>query len=150
MTIEEIDQQIKVLQEKREAILQSGWMPNDGERYYFVNGAVRADRSNFYSSFSYDETAILNGNCYRTKEEAEKRAEQIRAENILRKFLKGKEAGNYVPEYLDDSGKFIAIHFHDYYCSPLWMHKDYDVITELIAKHEAELRTWFGIGGSND
>ena len=52
--------------------------PSDGDTYYYVDGLSKPYNVKFENS-RFDKTLVLNGNVFRTREEAEAVAEEIKA-----------------------------------------------------------------------
>ena len=53
------------------------WEPAEGEEYYWINSFLQVDWF-IWERSNVDETMLTNNNCFKTKEEAERKAEKIK------------------------------------------------------------------------
>ena len=52
--------------------LPKPFKPKDSEQYFYINGGVIEHESEFWDTNNFDVTAAERGNCFRTKEDAQK------------------------------------------------------------------------------
>ena len=52
--------------------LPKPFKPKDGESYFYINGGVIERESGFWDINNFDIVAAKNGNCFRTKQDAQK------------------------------------------------------------------------------
>ena len=57
-------------------IVEYRWQPKDGEDYYVINTLFKVLRFT-WQSYSFDFDLLKSGNCFKTKEEAEAKANEI-------------------------------------------------------------------------
>ena len=73
--IEKLETEAKELREQLKEKKRGRWKPEEGEEYFFVNeeGHATCDKND---NHEFDKTRILIGNCYKTKELAERQIEK--------------------------------------------------------------------------
>lgn len=70
--------QKEVIKELMKAKAPEPWKPKDDEMFFFVTDAGGVDGYKFLSTSEFDTEYVAAGNCYRTREDAEKAAERVR------------------------------------------------------------------------
>lgn len=66
-----------IIDQVLEALQESEW-PQTGDNYYYIAGNGEVFKSEFNSEFDYDCDSLEFGNCFKTKEEAEFKLEQLK------------------------------------------------------------------------
>lgn len=81
------------------------WKPKNDDLYYYVySGGVIGNEC--WGEFSYDSWLLNQGNCFRTKKEAEAYKEYLEAIATIR-----EDAGWWQPDWSDiEQGKWVAIY----------------------------------------
>ena len=100
--LEELENKMKELASELEQLKaekeNEAWKPKDGEWYWFISQSGGQKETLWYDD-EVGEIRYKLGNVFKTKEEAEFRAEQLKVEAELRRFsIPFKECGNvYFP-----------------------------------------------------
>mgnify|MGYP001262132151 CR=1 FL=1 len=96
--LEELEMKIKELSEEIEQLKaeeENGvWKPKNGEWYWFISQSGGQKETLWYDD-EVGEIRYKLGNVFKTKEEAEFRAEQLKVEAELRRFARPFVEGNY-------------------------------------------------------
>ena len=109
---EELQSQIESMKQKlveMEALLNEPevsinyWQPKDGEYLYYVDYLGRIRQSNYTYTYQADETRYR---VFKTKEEAEKYAEYIKAEETLKRVIAEANAG-WLPDWHGKEAKYV-------------------------------------------
>lgn len=123
--IEELETKIKELSDEIEKLKaekeNEPWKPKDGEEYWFIyhSGAVL---SISWHGEPVDEKRYAIGNVFKTEEEAEFRAEQLKVEAELRRFARPFEIGgkNYTLQYGRNGDKIDITFFELLQCGNMY------------------------------
>ena len=112
--LEELENKIKKLSdeiERLKAEKNEVWKPKCGDKYWLLShiGYVVQVR---WSGDDYEDNIYAIGNAFRTQEEAEFRAEQLKVEAELRRFARPFEENeqNVILKYAHDTNKLLTGH----------------------------------------
>lgn len=83
--VEITEEQEKELENLLEIKNSKIWKPKENENYYYINSVIEVF-DGIWNSHRTDENRYQFGNCFKTKEEAEFRLEQIKVYNELKNF----------------------------------------------------------------
>lgn len=115
----------------------------EGQQYWYVSFTDRIFRT-YWENSEADHNALTTNTVFHTKEEAEQRLEYLKAEATLRRFMKGKPKGSFVPYCSASYGRFDWANAISVYC-PKFLYSDKETIEQLIATHERELKIYFEV-----
>lgn len=127
------------------------WGLKEGDRYWFIRTNNWVDDC-MWNDSQYDIGCRVGGNCFLTKEEAEKELAYRKAKAILERDTKGfkpdwKDGGNSKYDvYYDHINKHLVVGDHSIICT----HKDlwfatYEDAEASIKAHEKEWKTYLGV-----
>lgn len=108
---DQLEENPNILTEWFEEIKESTrWKPDTGQKYYFLDNNGLAYDSIWADDY-IDRSRFEIGNCFQTKEEAERVVEYLKALAVVRgdattKFVKGK--GNWFVYYEADNNRLIV------------------------------------------
>ena len=90
--LQELKEQV-VIQEQAETKTPIGWVPRDGEVYYFVDydGSINSETNNS----TFDDSPAKHHKVFRTEEEAQFYAEKMKVERELEKFASEFVCGEF-------------------------------------------------------
>ena len=120
------------------------WKPKEKEKYYYV------DSFNDVMTGNYHQDKIYR--TFKTREEAEKYAAYIKAEEILREAIANKNEG-WTPDFTNNRQEnyFVYIYENDLACysskyskyfNSFMYIKSYDIAKQLMEKYEKEFITY--------
>ena len=115
-TLEELEKKYKELGEEIDKLKaekeNEPWKPKDGERYWFVSHSG-GEESTIWDGVPVDVRMYELGNVFKTKEEAEFRAEQLKVEAELRRFTRPfvVNQGNFMLRYDHDRNEILIEDF---------------------------------------
>lgn len=150
--IEEVKKTLADLQEQLEKG-EGWWEPkqSDSEEYWYINSTTGVSRARNVKTL-VDETLIAQGNCYRTKEEAQKELNRRIALTAMRKYI-AENFGTRVWKIGD-----VRYDFHlnksgevSYYETPSHTQSDYLYVEnqqqakQFIKDQESNLKIYFGV-----
>ena len=109
MKIKELSEEIERLKAEKE---NEVWEPEYGERYYYIAGHGYVESDTRGRNYWYD-TRYAIGNVFRTQEEAEFRAEQLKVEAELRRFARPfvEGEGNFMFTYNHGRDEILTDYF---------------------------------------
>ena len=124
-TLEELETKIKELASEIEKLKaekeNEPWKPKDGDKYWLIshNGYVVQVR---WMGDEAEDDIYAIGNVFRTQEEAEFRAEQLKVEAELRRFARPFKNGgkNYMLQYLLNGDKIVITYFEVSQCGNVY------------------------------
>lgn len=127
------------------------WQPKEGEYLYYVDYLGRIRQSNYTDTYQADETRYR---VFKTKEEAEKYAEYIKAEETLKRVIAEANAGivldwtasNLIKYYINldttrDSLSYISSYVLKSQASFMYI-KSKELAEKLMKEYEAEFKTY--------
>lgn len=127
------------------------WQPKDGEYLYYVDYFRRIRQSNYTDTYQADE---IRYRVFKTKEEAEKYAEYIKAEETLKRVIAEANAGivldwtasNLIKYYINldttrDSLSYISSYVLKSQASFMYI-KSKELAEKLMKEYEAEFKTY--------
>lgn len=135
-----------------EGIEDELWAPEYGEPYWFINNTADILRDDDCPLGQIDKQRVSIGNCFRTKEQAEKAVAWLEAFKVLREDAKGfkpnwgdTNQNKWLVFYCHDTRQFIASRT-DFYQSELVYFATEADAEESIKNHRQEWLTFFGVG----
>lgn len=142
-----------------EKIKDEPWKPKSGDTYYYTDSCGDVYSEGHFASGNMNDCARLTmGNCFQTKEQAEKAVAWLKAFKVLRDDTKGfkpnwrdKEQPKwqvYFDIYCGDGGRLGELQAEDerfYHDSIIYFATEAEA-EESIKKHEKEWLTFLGIG----
>ena len=117
--INELASEIEKLKAEKE---NEPWKPKDGEWYWYIDDGVDPCTARWSSGYSHHENRYVIGNVFKTKEEAEFRAEQLKVEAELRRFARPfkSDSENYTLGYRHLYDKIEITFFETIQCGNLY------------------------------
>lgn len=106
-----------IIDQVLEALQESEW-PQTGDNYYYIAGNGEVVKSQFNSEFDYDCDSLEFGNCFKTKEEAEFKREQLKVLHEL------EELADDDQKWDGKNGHYIIVYDHENNEIALW---DYQI-----------------------
>ena len=124
-TLEELEMKITELSEEIERLKaekeNEPWKPKDGEEYWFIyhSGAILS--ISWYGE-PVDQKRYAIGNVFKSEEEAEFRAEQLKVEAELRRFARPfkNNCKNYTLQYWHSDDKVETTFFEHSQCGNIY------------------------------
>lgn len=101
------------------------WQPKELEKYYYLSYNLEVWSDTNHNNLS-DEEAIRVYNCFRTKEEAKKEAENILVRRMLECIAKRLNKGEKIDWYNNDQSKYYI----ELYCD--------EIITNFFNSHKIQ------------
>lgn len=130
------------------------WVPEYGEKYWYVNNVGNEDWR-YYKNDVIDNFRINTGNCFKTREEAEKHQDKLFAiaevtaymyENdlVLEPDWSDKKQRKYYIYYYNEYKKFsYEYHYYTQYCNILPYLKSSEACQQVIKEKEEALNKIF-------
>ena len=119
--LEELETKIKELSEEIERLKaekeNESWKPKNGDKYWLRSHTGYVVQVRWMGDEAEDDIYAI-GNVFRTKEEAEFRAEQLKVEAELRRFARpfDRDEENWVINYDVDDNAIIIFRYHTVQC----------------------------------
>ncbi len=82
--------------------------PKEAERYFSITISGEIGSDSFDRDVSYCQFDLISGNCFRTREDAQKRLDVIHAENRIREYLDAHPEMYYEPDKGTTDEKYFA------------------------------------------
>ena len=127
------------------------WQPRTAENLYYVNYLGHIAEANYTENYQWDKTRYR---VFKTKEEAERYTEYVKAEETLRRVIAEGNEG-WMPDWdNDDSLKYVILYRFDvgrlatvsYSVSKLFPNfmciKSKELAVKLMEEYEAEFKTY--------